>query len=92
MSKSRKKTKRLAPNAGRAVEILPKPEPAEARLKLHESKVPSARTSKGAGSRAEIRTVSHRVMGSRQSERRIERSHQARQPKRGRGSQRKKSG
>jgi len=90
MSKSRTKTKRLAPNAGRAVEMLPKPEPSEARLKLHESKIPSARTSKRQGSREEVRSVSHRVMGSRQSQRKIERSNQRRVTKRGRGSQREK--
>ena len=39
----------------------------------------------------EIRSVSHRVMGSRQSQRKIERSGERRQPKRGHGSQRKKS-
>ncbi len=87
MSKSRTKTKRLKPNADRAIEILPKPEPVEARLKLHESGIPSARTSKGPGSRDEIRSVSHRVMGSRQSQRNIERSNQSRQASRG---QRKK--
>ncbi len=90
MAKSRTKTKRLSPNVDRAIEILPKPEPAEVRSKMHESGIPSARTSKGPGSRDEIRSVSHRVMGSRQSERKIERSNQPRQPKRGHGSQRKK--
>jgi hypothetical protein len=40
----------------------------------------------------EIRSTSHRVMGSRQSERKVERSNQPRQPKRGHGSQRKKKG
>ncbi|MCE9519459.1 MAG: hypothetical protein K8R87_07905 [Verrucomicrobia bacterium] len=38
----------------------------------------------------EIRSTSHRVMGSRQSERKIERSDQRRETKRGHGSQRKK--
>lgn len=90
MSKSRTKSKRLRPNTDRAIEILPKPEPADVRAKLHESGVPSARTSKNPGSRDEIRSVSHRVMGSRQSQRKVERSNQTRQPKRGHGSQRKK--
>lgn len=40
------------------------------------------------GQREEIREVTHRVMGSRQSERKIERSGSHRQPKRGPGSQR----
>lgn len=39
------------------------------------------------GNREGIQEVSHRVMGSRQSERSIERSGQRRQPKRGPGSQ-----
>lgn len=43
-------------------------------------------------SRAEIRSVSKRVMGSRQSERKLERSSQRRQPKRGPGSQRTSAG
>lgn len=88
MSISRTRKKRQAPDARRAVEILP--EPSEARLKLHESGIPSARRSKRQGSRKEIRSVSHRVMGSRQSQRRIERSNQRRATKRGRGSQRGK--
>lgn len=41
-----------------------------------------------AGNRGGIQEVAHRVMGSRQSERRPERSGQRRQPKRGHGSQR----
>lgn len=40
------------------------------------------------GQREGIREVSHRVMGSRQSGRKIERSDSRRQPKRGHGSQR----
>lgn len=38
-----------------------------------------------------IRATTHRVMGSRESMRRVERSHQRRQPKRGHGSQRRPS-
>lgn len=43
----------------------------------------------GVGEREGIREVSHRVMGSRQSGRKIERSGARRQPKRGHGSQRR---
>lgn len=39
------------------------------------------------GNREDIQKASHRVMGSRQSQRRLERSGERRQPKRGRGSQ-----
>lgn len=38
--------------------------------------------------RKEIREITHRVMGSRQSNRKLERSGSRRQPKRGHGSQR----
>jgi hypothetical protein len=41
------------------------------------------------GQREEIREVAHRVIGSRQSERKVERSRSRRQPKRGHGSQRR---
>jgi hypothetical protein len=42
-----------------------------------------------AGEREGIRQIAHRVMGSRQSGRKIERSGSRRQPKRGHGSQRR---
>jgi len=41
------------------------------------------------GHRQEIREVTRRVMGSRQSGRKVERSNSRRQPKRGHGSQRR---
>lgn len=44
------------------------------------------------GEREEIREVTHRVMGSRQSQRKPERSRSHRQPKRGHGSQKRKTG
>jgi hypothetical protein len=50
------------------------------------SKVPTPSVSRT----DEIRSTSHRVMGSRQSERKVERSNQRRETKRGHGSQGKK--
>jgi hypothetical protein len=41
------------------------------------------------GQREEIREITRRVMGSRQSGRKVERSNSRRQPKRGHGSQRR---
>ena len=63
-------------------------------LPLQTSLLPSANETEpkenpaAVGEREGIRQVSHRVMGSRQSERKAERSNSRRQPKRGHGSQR----
>ncbi len=74
--------------------IIPPPQPV-ATLPLPASPPPSAMSEEphenpaAPGYRKEIREVTKRVMGSRQSQRKPERSNSRRQPKRGHGSQRK---
>lgn len=89
MSKKRTKSKPLRANASGAVEIVGDTALGKARLKLHDRGFPTATSAKKEGTREEIQAISHRVMGSRQSKRTTERSRQQRQPKRGRGSQKK---
>lgn len=83
MSKSTKKSGLVRGSASGVTEILPVPDkPVGSNKAFDTREFPDARTS-GNASRKEIRATAHRVVGSRQSAKAVERSGQRRQPKTG---------
>ncbi|MGV3662178.1 MAG: hypothetical protein ACO1TE_18475 [Prosthecobacter sp.] len=73
---AKKKTGASALNAVTAILALPKAPLTEA---IHTTEHPGARGTHGSPGRGEIRKTTHRVMGSRQSQRPVERHNQQRQ-------------